>query len=175
MWYPAEISLSSYLPPELEIGMLFINRISVGVVEPYIELFELEELPEDADAFMAKHGAPVELAIIDGNEEILATHQQIGWWDEGSHTDELRDITLNEINFLLRECEGTVEIEVEEYNDDDGYYYDAEDDEIYFNNNYEEDDEIVPILHEDRVVLRLELEEEFDEWDETLNDELEEE
>lgn len=57
MWYPAEISLSSYLPDELQEGMLFINRISVGVVEPYIELFELEEVPEDADAFMAKHGA----------------------------------------------------------------------------------------------------------------------
>ena len=41
MWYPAEISLSSYLPAELEEGMLFINRISVGVIEPYIELFEL--------------------------------------------------------------------------------------------------------------------------------------
>jgi len=53
MWYPAEISLSSYLPDELQEGMLFTNRISVGVVEPYIELFELEEVPEDADTFMA--------------------------------------------------------------------------------------------------------------------------
>ena len=52
MWYPAEISLSSYLPSELEVGMLFTNRISVGVIDPYVELFELEEIPEDADAFI---------------------------------------------------------------------------------------------------------------------------
>ena len=74
MWYPAEFAIESYLPDELQEGMLFINRISVGVVEPYVELFELEELPEDHDAFMAKHGAPVELVIIDDEEEILASH-----------------------------------------------------------------------------------------------------
>ena len=82
MWMSAEISLSSYLPPELEEGMLFINRISVGVIDPFIELFELEELPEDSDAFMAKHGCPVELLIIDESGNLLASHDEIGWWDE---------------------------------------------------------------------------------------------
>jgi hypothetical protein len=118
MWYPAEISLSSYLPPELEIGMLFINRISVGVVEPYIELFELEELPEDADAFMAKHGAPVELAIIDEDDDILASHDEIGWWDDGDDVDEYREITLDDINYILRELDGYVDIEYDEVEDD---------------------------------------------------------
>ena len=165
MWFPAEIVLKSYLPSELEVGMLFTNRISVGVIDPYVELFELEELPEDADAFMAKHGAPVELAIIDGDDEILATHQQIGWWDEGSHTDELRDITLNEINFLLRECEGTVEIEVEDYDDGDGYYLD-DNDEPHIDYGYS-DDELIPILQDDKVILRLEVyDEEEEDWEE---------
>jgi len=118
MWYPAEISLSSYLPPELEIGMLFINRISVGVVEPYIELFELEELPEDADAFMAKHGAPVEIAIIDEDDDILASHDEIGWWDDGDDVDEYREITLDDINYILRELDGYVDIEYDEIEDD---------------------------------------------------------
>ena len=175
MWFPAEIVLKSYLPSELEVGMLFTNRISVGVIEPYVELFELEEIPEDPDVFMAKHGCPVQMWIIDGNEDILATPEQIGWWDEGSHTDELRDVTLNEINFLLRECEGTVEIEVEDYDDGDGYYLD-DNDEPHIDYDYN-DDEIVPILYEDRVVLRLELEEEYDDddWDVTLYEGLEEE
>ena len=170
MWFPAEISLSSYLPLELEEGMLFISRISVGVIEPYIELFELEEIPEDPDAFMSKHGAPVQLVIIDGEGDVIASHDQIGWWDEGSHTDELRDITLNEINFILRECEGTVEIEVEDYDDGDGYYLD-DNDEPHINYNYN-DEELVPILYDNKVVLRLELEEEDDleDWDVTLND-----
>jgi hypothetical protein len=115
MWYPAEISLSSYLPPELEVGMLFTNRISVGVVEPYIELFELEEVPEDADVFMAKHGAPVELVIIDEDGDLLASHDEIGWWDEGEDSDEYREVTLDDINYILRELDGYVDIEVDEH------------------------------------------------------------
>lgn len=146
MWYPAEISLSSYLPPELEVGMLFTNRISVGVVEPYIELFELEEVPEDVDVFMAKHGAPVELVIIDDEEGLLASHDEIGWWDDGG--DEYRDVTLDDINYLLRELDGYIDIEVDEYG---------------------------VILIEDKVVLSLAPEDDLSDWDETLNDGLEEE
>lgn len=147
MWYPAEISLSSYLPDTLQEGMLFINRISVGVVEPYIELFELEEIPEDQDEFMAKHGAPVEVLIItpdDGN--VRATQEYIGWWDDG---DEYREVTLDDINYLLREFDGYVDIEF----DDDGDI----------------------VLIEDKVVLSLIPEEEWNDWDETLEDGLEEE
>lgn len=148
MWYPAEISLSSYLPDELQEGMLFTNRISVGVVEPYIELFELEEVPEDADTFMAKHGAPVELIIIDDEGGLLASHDEIGWWDDGDDSDEYRDVTLDDINYLLRELDGYVDILV--------------------------DDEYGPILLEDRIILSLAPEDEFDDWDETLEDGLEE-
>jgi len=132
MWYPVEISLSSYLPDELEEGMLFINRISVGVIEPYIELFELEEIPEDSDVFMSKHGAPVELVIIDQNQKLIASHDQIGWWDEGDDTDELRDITLDDINYILRELEGYVDIEIEE-----------------------DEDTFIPVMYEDKIVLSL--------------------
>jgi hypothetical protein len=149
MWYPAEIVFNSYLPPELEVGMLFVNRISVGVIEPFIELFELEELPEDPDAFMSRHGVPVELAIIDENGNLLASHDEIGWWDEGEHTDELRDITLDDINYLLREFEGYIDIE---YDEDEG----------------------VNII-EDKVVLSLVPEENDDDWDVTLDEGLEEE
>ena len=106
MWYPAEISLLSYLPSELEEGMLFINRISVGVMDPFIELFELEEVPEDMNEFMSKHGAPVELIIIDDEGGLLASHEEIGWWDDGEDSDEYRDVTLDDINYLLRELEG---------------------------------------------------------------------
>ena len=150
MWMPAEISLSSYLPDELQEGMLFINRISVGVIDPYIELFELEELPKDADAFMAKHGAPVKVIIItpdDGN--VRATQDEIGWWDEGEDSDELREVTLDDINFLLRECDGYVDIE------------------------FDDDEDIV--LIEGKVVLSLIPEDDFEWWDITLDEGLEEE
>lgn len=149
MWYPAEIAVKSYLPPELEVGMLFVNRISVGVIEPFIELFELEELPEDPDAFMSRHGVPVEIAIIDESGNLLASHDEIGWWDEGENTDELRHITLDDINYLLREFDGYIDIE------------------------YDEDEGITII--EDKVVLSLVPDEELDDWDVTLDEGLEEE
>ena len=151
MWYPAEIVVKSYLPPELEVGMLFVNRISVGVIEPFIELFELDELPENPDAFMSRHGVPVELAIIDEDGDLLASHDEIGWWDEGEHTDELRDITLDDINYLLREFDGYVDIQIED-----------------------EEDFFLTFI-EDKVVLSLQPDEELDDWDETLNEGLEEE
>ena len=151
MWMPAEISLSSYLPSELEVGMLFVNRISVGVIEPYIELFELEEIPEDPDAFMAKNGAPVTLVITTiEDDNVRATEEQIGWWDDGDESDEYREVTLDDINFLLRECDGYVDIE---FDDDDGDV----------------------VLIEDKVVLSLIPEDDFEWWDTTLEDGLEEE
>jgi hypothetical protein len=150
MWYPAEIAVKSYLPPELEVGMLFTNRISVGVIEPFIELFELEEIPEDPDAFMAKHGCPVELLIIDEDGDILASHDEIGWWDEGDDVDEYRDITLDDINYLLRELDGYIDIQIE-------------DEEDFF-----------VVFVEDKVVLSLVTEENDDDWDVTLMDGIEE-
>ena len=147
MWYPAEFAIESYLPDELQEGMLFINRISVGVIEPYIELFELEEIPEDQDEFMAKHGAPIHLLIIDEDGDLLASHDEIGWWDDGNDSDEYRDITLDDINYLLRELDGYIDVEVDE--------------------NYG------VVLIEDRVVITLASEDEFDDWDVTLNDGLE--
>jgi hypothetical protein len=151
MWMPAEISLSSYLPSELEVGMLFVNRISVGVIEPYIELFELEEIPEDPDAFMAKNGAPVTLVITTiEDDNVRATEEQIGWWDDGDESDEYREVTLDDINFLLRECDGYVDIE---FDDDDGDI----------------------VLIEGKVVLSLIPEDDFEWWDTTLEDGLEEE
>jgi hypothetical protein len=151
MWYPAEIVLKSYLPLELEEGMLFINRISVGIMEPYIELWELEEIPDDIDAFMSINGAPVELFVI-CDDEILATHDEIGWWDEGEDTDELRDISLEDINFILRDCEGYVDIDIEEDTDD-----------------------LIPVMYEDKIVLGFNIEpDDNDDWDITLMDGLEE-
>lgn len=150
MWYTGELILKSYLPFKLEEGMLFVNRISVGVIDPYIELYMLEEIPEDQDAFMSKHGAPVDMFIIDDNEDILAVEEDFGWWDEGQHTDELREITLDDINFLLRECDGYIDIEISE----------------------DEQDSTLPILFEDKIILRIP--ESDEDWDETLDEQLEE-
>jgi hypothetical protein len=152
MFIPAEIVLVSYLPDELEVGMLFTNRISVGVIEPYVELFELEEIPEDPDAFMSKHGVPVELRVVDEDDNTLANHDEIGWWDDGGDSEFLREVTLDDVNYILRELEGYVDIHAS-YNETDGVYE--------------------SVLIDDMVVLSLVPEEEFDDWDATLEDGLE--
>ncbi len=98
---------------------------------------------------MAKHGAPVELAIVDEDGDLLASHDEIGWWDDGDDVDEYREVTIDDINYILREFEGYVDIEIDDENND-------------------------VILVEDKVILSLVPEEEFEDWDETLYDGLEE-
>ena len=139
MWYTGELVLKSYLPFKLEEDMLFINRVSVGIMDPYVELWMLEEIPEDEHEFMSKHGAPVELVIIDEDDEILATEENFGWWDEGDDTDELRNICLDDINYILRECEGYIDIEISDETEEPGV-----------------------LLFEDKVILRIPQEDEDD-------------
>ena len=152
MWYPAEIVLKSYLPLELEEGMLFVNRISVGIIESYVELWELDnDIPDDIHAFMATNGAPIELFIIDDNENILANEEELGWWDEGEHVEDLRELTLDDINLILREYNGDIEIEME----------------------IDDNDVLTPVYYDEEVALRLPQQE--NEWDVILNDGLENE
>lgn len=151
MWYPAEIVLKSYLPFKLEEGMLFVNRISVGIIEPYVELWALEELPENDEEFLSLNGAPVNMFIIDSNENVLATEEQVGWWDEGEHVDELIDITLDDINLILRDYEGSLAISIDD----------------------EDEDNLVPMMFDNKVILSFDSEK--TDWDVTLNEETEEE
>lgn len=116
-----EIILKSYLPKQLELGMLFINKLHQNTNKETIEVWELDKLPlESVEDFITKHGAPVQLYIIDDEMKIIAAPEQIGWWDEGEHTDEYRDITLKDINFIFNEYDGVVNVLIE---DDEIVYY----------------------------------------------------
>jgi hypothetical protein len=59
--------------------------------------------------------------LIDEDENIVATHEQIGWWDEGEDTDEYRDITLDDINMILNENDGMVNV-LAYYDDEEGEF-----------------------------------------------------
>lgn len=112
MYYPAELIFKSYLPKTLELGMLFINKLSVGLLEPEIELWSLDNIPDNIDEFLAKNGAPVELLIVCDVEGVLAEHSKIGWFDEGEDSDELHDISLEEINIIINQYEGNLLIDI---------------------------------------------------------------
>ena len=120
MYIDAELVLKSYKPLELEEGMFFVNKI---VRTDDIELFILEEIPDDEETFLVKHGYPIELYVIQhellNNIEtpiILATPKQIGWWDDDD-SDEFTEISIEEINNIISQFTGLLEIYIDDETD----------------------------------------------------------
>jgi hypothetical protein len=142
MYIDAELVLKSYKPLELEEGMFFVNKIARTDA---IELFILKELPDDEEKFVVTHGYPIELYIIQhellNNTEtpiLLATPEEIGLWDkEGS--DEFTEITIEEINNIISQFTGLLEI-------------------------YIDDETDAPLLVENKVVLKY-LTDDEEEWE----------
>ena len=159
MHFTVELVLKSYMPKQLEVGMWFITKINPGTRKEYTEIWALDKYPTEAlEEFVTKHGAPVEPYLI-YDEQVVAEPHEIGWWDDGPHSDELRDIDLRDINILLDEFDGYVDLEIDEY-------------------DFANEEEINPILYADKVTLCIpglydeeEDEEEDDEdWDDMDDD-----
>lgn len=147
MYIDAELVLKSYKPLKLEEGMLFVNKIARTDA---VELFILEEIPEDEETFLVTHGCPIELYIIQheliNNIEtpiLLATPEEIGWWD-GDDSDEFTEITIEEINNIISQFTGLLEI-------------------------YIDDETNAPLLVENKVVLKYLTDEE--EWEDVEENE----
>ena len=168
MYILAKLIFQSYIPHELKKGMLFKQRIKdviYGNVYEYDRIYQLQTDQVDYDSYTAANGMPVKPVIVsitanpDDKADILATSDQIGWWDEGEHSDELRDIELKDINLVLQEEDGILEIEVKPYTSDD------------------DDHMITPVLFMDKVTLRIPTddevweEEDWDDMDDWTHDE----
>ena len=139
-WYSAELVIKSYMPKALEKGMLFVIVNETGTI-----LWELDHIPQDFERFIVKNGAPIEVLVMDvDNNDVLAQYNEIGWIDDGDDVDELREITLEDINIIVNDYQGELEIEViEEF--------------------YDEDEQIIPNMYNQKVILRLLCEDEDDE------------
>ena len=131
MFTLAKLVFKSYMPKRLEKGMWFKREHSdvlLGEVYKYFTIYELKDIPNDMYHYMSINGAPVEPYIVqptqnpDDKEEILATPEQIGWWDQGDTSDDLEDLTVEIINAYVYGEDG-----------DDGYIalevFDSEDEE----------------------------------------------
>jgi hypothetical protein len=106
-----ELVLKSYMPLQLEKGMLFLTKFQQSTRFETSELWELTEVPKTPiEDFITINGAPVELMIVDEEENVLATDEQIGWWDEGEECEEFRDITLEDINMIFNENNGMLNV-----------------------------------------------------------------
>lgn len=103
MWYIAELFFVNYCPLHLEKGQLFIDDSGV---------FSLEAVPVDKDRFIKEYGHPVELNIIDSKYAVLAESHELGWLSDDD--GELSPLTLEDINYIINECGGVVEIKVKD-------------------------------------------------------------
>lgn len=121
MYIPAKLVLKSYMPKQLEEGMLFITKIHQNTIKEYVEVWKLDKVPlELMEEFITKHGAPVEPYIVDTeSEQPIVDSSKIGWWDEGEDVDEFRDIELFDINHAIREWDGLISLMVEEDEEED--------------------------------------------------------
>ena len=154
MFTHAKLVLQSYKPLKLEKGMWFL-AMHHGEISVYELGYNIHN-DEQMETYVQLNGYPVEPYLyIVGNPNIpdetflIATPEQIGWFDEGDHADDMHDITIKEINNILNN-DGYCEIEVEEEHLDDD---EAQDD--YIN--------IVPSILENKVIIRYEYEDEEEE------------
>jgi len=162
MFTLAKLVFKSYMPKRLEKGMWFKrdhSDVLLGEVYNYFTIYELKDIPNDMYHYMSINGAPVEPYIVqptqnpDDKEEILATPEQIGWWDQGDTSDDLEDITLDIINsYIYGEDgeDGYIALEVFDSEDEEGIHRNV----VFFHNKvtmrhisfvdeheYEDDDE----------------------------------
>ncbi len=144
MFIDCKLVLKSYVPEKLEKGMWFVRvktEVIYGNKQEYLHVSELGIVPRDIDTYLTYNGYPVKPYLVypminpDDTEVIAAYPEEIGWWDEGDHVDELRDITVKDINNILEWDNSMVQIEV----------LDDEEDE---------DGTPIPVLYNDKVTLR---------------------
>lgn len=150
MFYPAELAYRNYMPDELESGMLFMKILHQGTIKESIEIWTLDRVPQDKDRFLSENGAPIELYVIDEDGELLAEPDEIAWFDLGEAFMTLTDISLKEINIILNEYDGLVEIEISDEDYEEGY--------------------VSPSYQMDKVTLRFLTEYDEDEEDDDLSD-----
>lgn len=158
MFYPAELAYRNYMPDELESGMLFMKILHQGTIKETVEVWTLDRVPQDKDRFLSENGAPIELYVMDEEGELLAEPEEIAWFDLGEAFMTLTDISLKEINIILNEYDGLVEIEISDEDYEEGW--------------------VSPSYQMDKVTLRFltdydEDEDDLSDWNVTIDDGLE--
>ena len=126
--------IENYQPDTLFIGQYFTMFTNTG-----FEVYQLNHIPrKSVEDWLEKRGFPVKFKLVEeGNPnlneaKVVATHEQIGWWDESTESDIMSDINLTQLNYILNEQAGLVNVEVE---------YD------------EEEQNYLPTLYENKVTM----------------------
>ena len=161
MFILAKLVFEHYIPEQLTKGMWFKQRIKdviYGKIYEYDRIYELTLIPQDMDTWVQANGYPVKPRImtIEANPDkystTLATADQIGWWDEGDHVEELRDIELKDFNIILSDFDGEIDIDIEPS-------------VITSADGTEEEEIVIPTIYMNKCTLRLPMDEYIDEED----------
>ena len=136
MYIEAELVTLAYKPRKLKQGMLFIDRKK----DPP-EMYELEHDFLDRDKYLSDNGHPVELGIFDVSLTWqLAKHEEIAWVDEGEDSEDMHEITIDDINIILRN-NSRCKIQIKD-------------------KLYNKEKMIIPVYDEEKVIIKLIEEEE---------------
>lgn len=125
MFIEAELQFRHYNPKKLEPGMLFINHINPGHPDKeHVQVWEItedyfyDELPDER--LIEENGYPVRPFII--NDAIIITPEEIGTFviiNEEEDEETYIEFGVTEMNFILREFDGLLDILIDEDTLDD--------------------------------------------------------
>lgn len=136
MYVEAELVTLAYKPRKLKQGMLFIDRKK----DPP-EIYELEHNFLNIEKYMKDNGCPVELGIFDISLIYqLAKHEEIAWVDEGEDSEDMHEITIEDINSILAN-NNRCQIQIKD-------------------KLYNKERMIIPVYDEEKVIIKLIEEEE---------------
>ena len=119
MFVAVELHFRHYDAEELKAGMLFMNHLYPGSEErEHIEVFELtkESIHEQVtpEIMYMENGFPVYPYLLDLDGKVVSTHEEIGLFDPGDVSVNLIDFGVTEMNFIMREFDGLLEVFVDE-------------------------------------------------------------
>jgi hypothetical protein len=143
----------SYLPDSITPGMLFFTD----------RIIQVDKAPINQEDFMQEYGYPVEFYLVDQDpnlrwSNVLATPQQVGWFDYDPEGEDFAEITVDHLNLIALEYDGWCQIDV--------YTDNLDDDEAH-----EEYVKVMPELLEGKVIIHT-LDYDDDDYDEEDDDDL---
>jgi len=117
MWIALELVYNQYGPDEIEPGTLFMNLLYVGTDREVVEVFEIDEQTADLAnkrlINIDEYGYPVQPFLVDEEGAVIITPEEIGWFDH-PREELLQEFTTKEMNIVMRDFDGLLEIFVDE-------------------------------------------------------------
>jgi len=117
MHLTGELVFKNYKPLKLEPGMLFFRILNGGTIKEHVEIYALDRTPMNEEEYIRENGHPIEMYVVNNEynaQDPLVQPEQVAWFDEGPETEDLHDITIKEINTILNDYGGYVDVEVDE-------------------------------------------------------------